>query len=65
MKRECWSTNIVWDIVLRQNGIDSFEVQYGAEIYKRLDYAAAAKTLGQAVMHALACEDKLDNREKR
>lgn len=63
-KKVCWSTTICWGITLRQRGRDNFEVQYGAEVHKDLDYARAAEQLGQCIMHALACEDKLDNRRK-
>lgn len=62
--KTCFTVNIAWAITLRQRGKDSFQVQYGAQIKDRLTYAAAAKELGECIMHALACEDRLDNREK-
>lgn len=62
-KKLCWKATICWDITLHQTGRDRFIVQYGAEVFKG-DYAAAAHRLGECIMHALACEDKLDNREK-
>jgi len=63
-KRLCFKTEIGWTIKLEQTGLDSFTVTYGAEVQPRLDYASAAEALGQCIMHALACEDKLDNRAK-
>lgn len=53
-----------WLIQLSQTGIDRFEVRYGAQANTSLSYGQAATKLGQALMHALACEGKLDNRER-
>lgn len=38
-----------------------FRVIYGKQIRTGLDYAQAAAELGSCIMHALACEGKLDN----
>jgi hypothetical protein len=53
-----------WPITLVQLGKDDFIVTYGKQVDARLDYSHAACKLGQAIMHALACESKLDNRAK-
>ena len=53
-----------WPIQLIQNGVDRFTVKYGAQVDSDLTYAQAAAKYGEAVMHALACEGKLDNRQK-
>ena len=50
-------------IRLTQQGVDNFTVQYGKQVERRLDYTQAATALGAAIMHAAACDDKLDNRE--
>lgn len=62
--KTCWKTTIVWDITLRQRKRrkhNSFEVQYGAVVHSNLSYDEAAHKLGECLMHALACEDELDN----
>jgi len=51
-------------IKLEQNGIDNFTVTYGKQSDANLTYGKAAAKLGQAMMHWLACEGRLDNREK-
>ena len=51
-----------WPIRLIQNGKDNFTVSYGLQVDAGLSYASAAAKLGQALMHALACEGRLDNR---
>lgn len=51
-------------VVLIQNGIDNFTVKYGKSVKAGLSYNKAALNLGASIMHALACEGKLDNREK-
>jgi hypothetical protein len=53
-----------WPIRLIQNGVDRFTVEYGKQIDAGLTYGEAAAKYGQAIMHALACEGKLDNRER-
>jgi hypothetical protein len=61
----CYSTSEFGiPISLIQNGKDNFTVIYGLQVDKNLNYANAAAKLGQAFMHALACDDKLDNRMK-
>jgi hypothetical protein len=51
-------------IKLEQAGVDNFRVTYGKQVDANLDYGEAAAKLGQAIMHWLACEGQLDNREK-
>ncbi len=51
-------------IKLEQTGKDSFTTTYGLEVKSGLTYAQAASSLGGVIMHALACEGKLDNRMK-
>lgn len=51
-------------IKLQQHGRDSFRVTYGQQVNDRLTYSEAAAELGAAIMHRLACESQLDNREK-
>lgn len=51
-----------FDIQLLQLGRNRFEVHYGLQVDRDLDYAQAAAKLGEAIMHALACEGRLDNR---
>jgi len=59
----CYNTTIAgFDIELRQLRRNSFTVVYGIQIREHLDYTAAATELGAAIMHALSCEAKLDNR---
>jgi hypothetical protein len=53
-----------FDIELTQNGFDSFTVRYGKQVKSSLDYARAAAELGSCIMHALACDGKLDNRTR-
>jgi hypothetical protein len=50
---------------LEQAGIDNFTVTYGKQVKSRLCYSDAALEYGACIMHALACEGKLDNRERR
>lgn len=51
-----------FDIELLQHGRDRFSVRYGKQHDGFLNYADAAAKLGEAIMHALACEGKIDNR---
>ena len=61
----CYETRIGgYPIKLYQHGRDSFKVRYGMQIDDRLDYGNAAAKIGQAIMHALSCEGKVDNRER-
>ena len=59
-----WNDNNVAEIKLIQTGVDSFTVVYGLQTKKSLRYVAAATELGACIMHALACDGKLDNRER-
>lgn len=49
---------------LYQTGFDKFAVRYGLQLKEGLSYAEAAAELGACIMHALACEGRLDNRTK-
>lgn len=48
-------------VVLTQQGVDNFTVQYGLQKSAGLDYAEAATEFGCCVMHAAACDGTLDN----
>jgi len=59
---ECWRTTIAgFDIVLlqHQNNTNYFDVQYGQSQQGPFLYAQAASCLGECIMHALACDDKV------
>lgn len=56
--------NLAFRVELRQRGRDNFTVIYGLQVDERLTYGEAAAKLGQAIMHALACESELDNRQR-
>ena len=60
----CYETSIIaeWPIRLLQCGIDSFT--YGKQVKQGLNYSRAASELGACIMHALACDGKLDNSER-
>lgn len=62
----CYSSSPAGGYVVKliQTGIDRFTVEYGKEIKADLRYGPAATALGSAIMHALACEGGLDNREE-
>jgi hypothetical protein len=49
-----------YTIKLRKRSANSFTVVYGKQVKRLLTYADAAKELGQCIMHALACEGRLD-----
>ena len=49
---------------LVQQGIDRFAVIYGLQVKERMNYGDAASEYGACLMHALACDGKLDNRSK-
>ena len=51
-------------VVLTQQGVDRFTVQYGKQVDADLDYGTAALKFGAGVMHYAACDGKRDNREK-
>ena len=52
-----------WPISLEQDGPNDFRVIYGMQVRENLSYSDAALELGAAIMHALACEGRLDNSE--
>ena len=56
--------NLAFPVKLEQQGIDQFTVTYGLQVKRRLSYNDAATELGASIMHALACDGLLDNREK-
>lgn len=61
----CFSLdNLAFPVKLEQQGIDRFTVTYGLQVKKNLSYNEAATELGASIMHALACDSLLDNREK-
>jgi len=66
MKRTVCITlpDLAWPVTLEQTGIDRFTVTYGKQVKSGLRYGQAATELGACIMHALACDGKLDNREK-
>jgi 16S rRNA A1518/A1519 N6-dimethyltransferase RsmA/KsgA/DIM1 with predicted DNA glycosylase/AP lyase activity len=56
--------DLAFPISLSQKGRDNFTVVYGKQVAERLTYAQAAEEYGRSIMHALACDGKLDNRVK-
>ncbi len=65
MAQVCFETKIAgMPISLLQSGKDSFTVIYWKQVKKKLTYGEAATELGTCIMHALACDEKLDNRLK-
>jgi hypothetical protein len=48
------------DITLRKHSNNNFTVVYHKQVREGLTYADAAHELGECIMHALACEGKLD-----
>ena len=63
MRKVCFELDtLAFPIKLEQTGIDRFVVTYGKQI-KKGGYAYAATQLGEVIMHALACDGKLDNRD--
>ncbi len=64
-KTKCFETEIAgYPIELWQTGKDSFTCVYGLEVKTRQNYTDAALDLGANIMHALACEGRLDGRMK-
>lgn len=62
--REVWTMCKAGFLIgLDQRGPDDFQVRYGLQCRKRLNYSAATMELGSAIMHALACNGELDNAE--
>lgn len=61
-KTLCWKyDNLGFPIELWQTGLDEFKVVYGKQSNGELSYGQAATELGGSIMHALACDGKLDN----
>ena len=58
------TTGLSFPIRLLQTGRDRFTVEYGKQVTKGLSYMEAAAEYGASIMHALACDGKLDNRER-
>lgn len=52
------------DVHLIQTEFDSFTVIYGKSVKSCLSYAHAALELGSSIMHAVACDGRLDSRTK-
>ena len=52
-----------YEITLQQNSKGEFIVGYGYQQYKTNSYKQAAKELGSCIMHALACEGKIEIKE--
>lgn len=50
-----------FNITLQQRADKKFRVTYGMQVEDNLTYVQAAAKLGQAIMHALACDSLLDN----
>lgn len=57
---ECFTLPAM-EITLGQQGRDNFTVTYGKQVNSNLPYGEACAKLGKAILHALACEGKLDN----
>lgn len=63
--KPAWATVIAgMTISLIQTGRNNFTVTYWKDVNDKLTYNQACDKLGQCILHALACESKLDNREK-
>lgn len=62
--QKCLTLNLAFPVTLSQEDFDSFTVQYGKQVKTGLNYADAASELGACIMHALACDGHLDNRER-
>lgn len=66
MKKVCFSLNeLAFPVELQQQGRDNFTVVYGKQVKEKLTYGAACTELGAAIMHALACDGRLDNEKGR
>ena len=51
-------------IMLHQEAKNRFTVTYWKQVTDGLTYSQAATKLGSCIMHALACEGRLDNRAR-
>lgn len=56
--------DVSFRVKLEQHGPDNFRVTYGKQVTDGMNYRDAALELGACLMHALACDGKLDNRRK-
>lgn len=56
------SCDLAFPVTLTRQGREKFTVTYGLEETSGLDYDAAARALGEAMMHALQCDGMLDAR---
>lgn len=57
----CFETEIGgFKITMRQNARGQFTVVYGKQKFAGMGYQKAAQELGECIMHAVACEGKLD-----
>lgn len=52
-----------YEITLQQNSKGEFIVGYGYQQYKTDSYKQAAKEIGVCILHALACEGKIEVKE--
>lgn len=69
MKRFPWrtvyeNTALAFPVRLIQTGADRFRVEYGQQVRRGLTYGEAARELGSAIMHALACDGKIVSPEE-
>ncbi len=53
--------NTVFPIELSRQGRNRYSVQYGKQVKSDLNYSGAAKEIGYCLMHALACDGKVDS----
>jgi len=59
--KTCFETMLAdFPIRLEQRADGTFSVTYGAQKKDRLCYETASVELGSAIMHAAACEGRLD-----
>ena len=55
---------LAFPIRLWQRGPDNFTVCYGLQVRKGLDYTSACTEIGSAILHALCCDGRADNRKR-
>lgn len=60
---ECFRTEIAgFPIILEQSERNKlFTVTYGQQVRRELNHSQAAQELGRCILHALACENKVDD----
>ena len=56
-----FTLNLRYPIRVTQHREKTFRVTYGQQVRDHLTYAEAAWALGECILHALACEGKIDN----